>query len=87
MCREVWEASKKADALSKSQRSCLICYLYFGIISVSNQALSANPSHAHGLLQLLRFKAVLNFLNRIKSDNFGHQVNSDSELVCFIFQY
>ena len=22
---------------------------------------------------------------RVKSDNFGHQVNSDSDLVCFIF--
>ena len=25
-------------------------------------------------------------ITRVKSGNFGHQVNSDSDLVCFIFQ-
>ena len=24
--------------------------------------------------------------DRVKSGNFGHQINSDSDLVCFIFQ-
>ena len=27
------------------------------------------------------------FTSRVKSGNFGHQVNSDSDLVCFIFYF
>ena len=33
--------------------------------------------------QLKQNHAITN--NMVKSDNFGHQVNSDSDLVCFIF--
>ena len=30
-------------------------------------------------------KAIGYLSNRVKSGNFGHQVNSDRDLVCFIF--
>ena len=36
------------------------------------------------LVKIIFLLQIRSMLNRVKSDNFGQQVNSDSDIVCFV---